>query len=128
MSKVYIHGASHGAIKLSLRRPLLPSTFHLPRNLAKKPDVVMHYVMHYVMQCYGRAEPTEPTEPTEPSGAGRADGADGAERSRAEPSGAERSRAEPSGAERSRAERGTPSLNGLSAESNLEPCYFCRAN
>ena len=36
-------------------------------------------------------------------------------------------RAEPSGAERSRAERGTPSLNGLSAELNLEPCYFCRA-
>ena len=34
---------------------------------------------------------------------------------------------EPSGAERSRAERGTPSLNGLSAELNLEPCYFCRA-
>ena len=29
--------------------------------------------------------------------------------------------------ERSRAERGTPSLNGLSAELNLEPCYFCRA-
>ena len=41
--------------------------------------------------------------------------------------GAEWSRAEPSGAERSRAERGTPSLNGLSAELNLEPCYFCRA-
>ena len=50
-------------------------------------------------------------EPREPSGA---------ERSRAEPSGAERSRTEPSGAERSRAERGTPSLNGLSVESNPE--------
>ena len=36
-------------------------------------------------------------------------------------------RAEPSGAERSRAERGTPSLNGLSAESNLEPRNICRA-
>ena len=47
----------------------------------------------------------------------------GAERSRAEP----REPREPSGAERSRAERGTPSLNGLSAELNLEPCYFCRA-
>ena len=44
----------------------------------------------------------------------------GAERSRR----SRRSRAEPSGAERSRAERGTPSLNGLSAELNLEPCYF----
>ena len=39
MSKVYTHGASHGAIKLSLRRPLWPSNFSLPRDLAKKPDV-----------------------------------------------------------------------------------------
>ena len=33
MSKVYIHGASHGAIKLSLRRSLWPSIFSLPRIL-----------------------------------------------------------------------------------------------
>ena len=39
MSKVYIHEASHGAIELSRRRPLWPSFFSLPRDLAKKPDV-----------------------------------------------------------------------------------------
>ena len=55
--------------------------------------------------------PAHDLKPREPSGA----------------EGAEWSRVEPSGAERSRAERGTPSLNGLSAELNLEPCYFCRA-
>ena len=31
MSKVYIHGPSHGAIKLSLRRSLWPSIYSLPR-------------------------------------------------------------------------------------------------
>ena len=45
MSKVYIHGPSHGAIKLSLRRSLWPSIFSLPRNLAKKPDVLSKYML-----------------------------------------------------------------------------------
>ena len=49
MSKVYIHGASHGAIKLSLRRPLC-----LPRNTCPgiypyQPNVRFRQVWNFCM-------------------------------------------------------------------------------